>query len=53
MFNDFYRELYGIENVVLSDIVRPSDELLKQGLILTEFFYVIYKRISKRNLPVC
>ena len=35
MFNDFYRELYGIDNVVLSDIVRPSDELLKQGLIST------------------
>ncbi|CAF1507584.1 unnamed protein product [Adineta steineri] len=25
------RQLYGTENVVLSDIVRPSDELLRQG----------------------
>jgi threonine 3-dehydrogenase len=26
-----YRELYGANNVVLSDIVRPSDELLAEG----------------------
>ena len=28
-----FRETYGVDNVVLSDIVRPSDELLQQGLI--------------------
>ncbi|CAF1164312.1 unnamed protein product [Rotaria sordida] len=26
------RELYGVENIVLSDIVRPSDALVQQGI---------------------
>ena len=35
---DLNRELYGRENVVLSDIVRPSDELLQQGKKSTNQF---------------
>jgi hypothetical protein len=38
IFNDFNREKFGVESVVLSDIVRPSDELLQQGLISSKIF---------------
>ncbi len=47
---DTFGQKYGNENVILSDIVKPSQDILRKGKKLSIFFNFIYWIFRKNKL---